>query len=1353
MNFIRLSFACLLCILLTGYSGARAQYIFRHIDIADGLSDNQIRSLSQTPDGCLAIRTASILNVYNGASFNYFYQDKWKEYNWNHSKAPREYYDNRNRIWMKDGYLLLLDLNTNRFVYDIDNELRSFGIHQKLKDLFIDDSKNYWFLTEDNTFSFYDISLQELKIITQGTDEFTQKFGVPRELAQYKNQYWIVYSSGLIRCWDSASGDFVSQDTQFLNTISDITDRLYIHPTENGDFWLMYNFAVYFYNRTGNSWTKAASIAGPSNFFTCMDMDKDGNIWVGTSRTGLRYIHSKTFKVEIIPEIMIKGGGVSDNDIHTVLVDNNNGLWVGTLFQGLYYYHPSTQKFRLIQTAKSTTPITNEVVRCFLEEKDGTVLVGTANGLFHYFPATGKTKKVFGDLIKGLCLTLYRDRKDRIWVGTYLNGFFCIEGSKIKNYNRTLENLDIYPNQNISRAIYEDPSERYWVSVRNQGIGELNLQTGEISLLNQKFPKIAPYRISYNFYPVNDSCFAVLDEQGIYFYNPQTDSIWVPEIDNPDNPEFRDHNTKYYCMLKDSRSLLWFGTELGIRIWNDETQKLTIINVDDGLPNNSVSAIEEDSQGTMWISSVAGITRIEVEQTKTDYTFNLLNFNSLDGLQSGKFYDRSSLKTSDGTLYFGGIHGFNVFNPQNISYNTSKNKPVFTSLKLFNSPVNENTKYKGRTILEQPLSSTGKIQLNYNENFITIEFAGLNFVNPSRTYFRYKLENYDKDWNKIETVGSGSITYTGLPPGKYELLVYTANNDKTWGDEPTSLAIVISPPFWATGYAYIFYLLLLTGSVSGLTTYMVRRNRKQLEKRQTLEKQRQKEELDQMKFRFFTNISHEFRTPLTLIMTPLSILIQQLNDETLKQKLTSIYRNAENMLGLINQLLDFRKLEMGGEKLNLSCDDFVKFAKYVYVTFKDTAESKSIDFIIENESKQLFIWFDKEKIRKILNNLYSNALKFTPARGLISTTITLTEDAGREFVKIEIADTGCGIPAKDLHTVFERFYQSKSNDSDKIGSGIGLHLVKEYVELHSGRITLNSKVDEGSLFTVFIPTDLSGNSSSETQLMQENEPEDLLLSSGKTQTLLIVEDNTEFRNFLAEQLSRKFHVLQAANGKEGEETALKENPDLIITDLMMPVLNGLDLCQHLKNNIQTSHIPVILLTARFSDEAQIESYKAGADSYIAKPFNFEVLQTRIETLIEQQEKRKKQFHRNIEITPGDITTTSLDEELVKKALFFVEKNISNPDYSVDDLSSDIALSRSQLYRKLQSIIGLSPTEFIRSIRLKRAAQLLKDSQYNISEISDRAGFNTIRYFNRYFKDEFGVTPTQYRQENDANQAK
>ncbi|MDR2804051.1 MAG: response regulator [Dysgonamonadaceae bacterium] len=1328
---------------------SQAQYVFRHWDIADGLSDNQIRYFTPTPDGRIAIRTVSILNIYNGATFEHFYHNRHKRYKWSFNRYQifKEYHDTEGRMWMKaPGYLLLFDLNTNEFIYDIDRELHLMNIDRKLKNLFIDESKNYWFLTEDNVFIFYDITQKQSVIIDEGDEPFTQKYGIPEEIAQYKNLYYILYSNGLLRCWDSASREFVGRDTYFVGKISDITDRLSIHPTSTGDLWLMYNNAVCYYNRIDKTWREVVGIKGASNFFTCMDLDTEGNAWIGTSWSGLRKIDGKTFAIETISGLKLSNSGILNNDIQCIYADDNGGVWVGTLWQGVCYYNPSMYKFGLIQTLHNGTPVTNEAVRCLFEDEDSSILIGTTtNGLRRYDPSTGKIAKAFNGLITNdLCLSLYRDRKNRLWVGTYLNGFYCLDGNRVKIYNRSTVNMELYPNQNISRAVYEDPNGRFWVSVDNEGVGELNLLSGKISMLKDKHPEIAFHKIDYNFYPIDDHCFAVYGENGIYYYNTRTDKVFIPKTDDPDSPKLADPNIRYYCIFKDSRGLEWFGTEQGIRIWDDLKKKVYIIDVNNGLSNNSISSILEGNQGEYWISTVSGIAKIEIKEIPEGYDFSVINYNRHDGLQDGKFYDRSSLKTRNGNLYFGGHHGVNWLNPDNMQYNKKKSKPVFTAFRLYNQPIRESIKYNGRVILEKSVGYTKEIRLNYAENFITLEFAGLNYANPSHTYYRYKLENYDLDWNEILTSGTGVASYTGLPPGKYRLIVYTANNDKVWGDEAAEISIWITPPFWATVYAYFFYALLLLSSITGFIVYLNKRNKKRIEERYIAERQKYKDELNQMKFRFFTNISHEFRTPLTLIMTPLSSLIQQYDDSSLKQKLSSIYRNAEDMLGLINQLLDFRKLEMGGEKLKLSCTDFIQFMEYVHATFMEFTENKSIYFTFESACKQLFMYFDQNKIHKIINNLYSNAFKFTPAEGHISTMLSLIEEGGREFVKITVSDTGCGIDEAEQQAIFERFYQSSNNQLDKIGSGIGLHLVKEYVELHQGRITVNSKPNEGSVFTIYLPTDLAH---VETAEIDEGAsiPSQPAAPDQQQKTLLIVEDNHEFRRFLAEQLSGKFNVLQASDGREGEEIALKQHPDLIVSDLMMPVVDGLELCCRLKNNIQTSHVPVILLTARLSDEAKIESYKAGADSYIAKPFNFEVLETRIEMLIEQQEKRKKLFHKTIEITPSSITTTSLDEELVKKALLLVEKNINNPDYSVEELSSDIAMSRSQLYRKFHSILGLSPNDFIRSVRLKRAAQLLKESQYHISEISDRVGFNTIKYFNRYFKDEFGVTPTQYRQ--------
>jgi signal transduction histidine kinase/DNA-binding response OmpR family regulator/ligand-binding sensor domain-containing protein len=1324
------------------------EYIFRHLDLIDGLSDNQIRSISQAPDGRIGIKTASIFNMYNGATFEHFYHDTKKEYRWHHYLPPRECYDNKGRVWIKEAnYLLLLDLHTNQYIYTIEEELKTLGVREKLVDLFIDNAKNYWFVTEDGTFSFYDMEKREWKLITEGKSAFSVQYGIPKEMCQYKNLCWIVYSSGLIRCWDYASGEFVGQDTTFLNAITPNTNRIYIHPSEAGDIWLMYNDGVFFYNRTDKHWTTVARITGLSNFFTCMDLDKDGNVWVGTSRSGLRYINARTLKVETVKGLQLDNG-ILNNDIHSVFVDDNNGLWVGTLLQGVCYFHPNRQKFQLFHTVKAESKITNEVVRCFLEEDNGNILIGTSHGLFRFYPDTKKIEKLFENQISTLCLSLYHDSKKRIWIGTFLNGFYCIDGDKLKNYD-----VSNSLNQNTGRAIYEDTSGRYWVSVNNDGVGRLDLENGKITPLHEKHPQSRAYYICYNFFPGKDNQLAIVGENGIYYYNTETDSVWIPELHEPDSPKFQDVGIKYYCLLKDSRSLEWFGTERGIRIWDHENKKRYVIDVEEGLPNNNVMAILEDSTGVVWISTAIGITKINVSKTNREYAFSLVDFNTSDGLQSGKFYDRSALKAKNGDFYFGGFHGFNCFNPQKISYNETHRKPVFTTFKLFNSIIKENTLYGGRAILQRSLNQTKEIRLRYNENYFSLEFAGLNYVNPSQTYFKYKLENLDRNWTEILAHGQGSVTYTGLQPGDYCFKVYAANNDKYWSDEYAEIKIVIAPPVWATIYAFIFYTLSIGVIAYCTIRYLIKRNRLKTKRQMRLEAEKQKQELDQLKFRFFTNISHEFRTPLSLILSPLEALIKREKDDTLKQKLSKIHKNAQDLLSLVNQLLDFRKLEMKGEELHLNYGDMVEFIDVYYQTFREIADNEQKDISLLVKTEHLYLFFDKDKLHKILNNLLSNAFKYTMKGGQITLSLEKTVMNNREYAMIKIADTGTGIPEEKIAKIFDRFYQLENQENSKQGSGIGLHLVKEYVNLHNGMILAESVLNKGSVFTVLIPTDLKKenlepeaipvNAKDENNRMEIKEP----AKSANRKTILIVEDNDEFRQFLLEQLEPEFLIIEAANGEEGEQQALKESPDLIITDIMMPKVDGVELCSRIKNNIQTSHIPLILLTARTSDESKLIGYEAGADEYISKPFNFDILLLRIQKLIKQQEDRKEKFRNSIEINPNTITITSLDEVLIQKALAHIEANMSNTDYSIDDLSNGIGLSRANLYRKIQSIAGETPAGFIRSIRLKRAAQLLYDTKLNISEIADMVGFGTIKYFNIHFKEEFGVTPTQYRQNN------
>lgn len=1344
------------CWLTVAEVAASALYKFRLIDVVDGLSDNQIRGLTMVPDGRIGIRTASILNLYDGVSFEYFPYDKDRKYGWSYARPPREYYDREGRVWMKElRYLLLLDLNTNRFDYDIQEELAAMGIKRKLKNMFLDDSKNFWFLTDDNTFSFYDVGRRKLYVLDRGDSEHTRRYGIPLELAQWKNHCWVVYSSGLIRHWDYEACRFVSQDTRFVGLIDEYTDRLYLHPDADGNFWLMYNNGICFYNRSTGMWRDVAGISGISNFFTCMDLDINGDVWAGTSRSGLRHIDGRTFAVTEVSDMELVNGGRLHNDIYTVLADAWGGLWVGTLFQGLCYHHPSMQKFQLAQTRTDGSNITNESVRCFLEEADGNILVGSSDGLFRFHPDTRRMEHICSDEITDLVLSLSRDAGGNVWVGTFLKGFYRIgPDGRCRHFLRAAGSSEQAVSQNVSRDLYADSRGRYWVSVSG-GVGCLDPESGKVDyLLSERHPELRDFRLVYALFPLGKDRFAAAVDNGLFCYDTAADKVWMPDSAKDG---FYKPGIKYFGLLADRRGLQWLATEDGIRIRDTRTGRVYLLTMAEGLPNNSVSAMQADGDGRVWASTLNGICRIEPQPDGQEgYAFSIVSFGVSDGLQSGMFYEHSSLKARDGTLYFGGAHGFNYFNPAKMVRDVEAHRPLLTGLTVFNTPIVAGKEYDGHVILSAPMNRTESIELRHDENFIAIEFSGLNYANPSHTYYKYRLKNYEDGWMETGAAGKGRAVYTGLRPGNYEFEVYSANADKVWSREPARLSITVRPPFWATYYAMAVYVLAAAFLVWWVFRLYIRREKEKLleERRETA--RRQQEHLDEMKLRFFTNISHEFRTPLTLILTPLGSLIRQSDDADLKQRLGVIYRNAEKLLRLVNQLLDFRKLEMQGEKLSLAMADLVGFVRDAQADFRELAKARGLTLSFTSPVDHLYMNFDQNKIYKVVNNLLSNAFKFTPAGGSIAVSVESVVHGGRECAAIGVSDTGCGIDPAEKERIFTRFYQVEGQPKAQAGSGIGLHLVKGYVEMHGGEVTVDSTPGEGSTFTVFLLVGLQPAGRLPAEDDGSGEPDGAADSAkdegtdaapGDRKKLLVVEDNEEFRTYLARELSRDYDVVEAADGVEGEERVHAEWPDLVISDLMMPRRDGIAFCQRLKGDIRTSHIPFILLTAKMSDDSRLESYKAGADSYISKPFRYELLLVRVRQLIEQREARKEAFRKKLEITPGEITTTSLDEEFVKKAVACVEKNMSNTDYSLDDLSRDLGLSKTHLNRKLTVILNMKPLPFIRAIRLKRAAQLLVGSQYNVAEIALMVGFNTIKYFNRYFKEEFGMTPTQYREAN------
>lgn len=1345
---------CILFILLSILYSAKLKaedpsYVFRHIGVANGLPDNYVKSVFCLPDGRLGVRTTVLFSLYDGSQFVSFpYNSRsWYSIAYNHV-IPEQYIDSRNRLWMKErGGLRVFDLTTEQYISNVDSLLQDLGMAEKISDMFIDSEHRYWFVTSGNSVYMYDEAFKTLEQIC-GNDEFIEYYGTLLNVESQGKYAWMIHKEGIIRCYDTESRRFVRQENYLEGKLKP-EDHVVLHMLDNGDYWLMWDRGVGYYNSQSKKWLEAFTIPQDNySLFTSMDVDHEGNAWVGSVSRGVYIIMRHNLAVTQMTDIPLQTGETIHNDIHSLCFDSRNGsMWIGFFSQGLCYYHPSMNKFPLYNHQTTSGNWKSESVRSMVEDENGDILLGTGKGLHRYNPRTRKVDIPYKDLDSQICRVLYKDSHKRIWVGTFHDNLYCIEQGKVRKYSPYLDmGYQQDPDFSNIRAIVEDKKGKLWISIYG-GVGNLDPNTGEITLLSERHPELKKYKIANTLALDNEGRLIVGADNGLYFYHPETDAVWIPERDAPSDKLYIHDSNKYNSILNDSRGLLWFGTQYGLNIVTPE-QRLYTLQKEDGLSNTTIQSIQEDNNHDIWIATINSICKIEVGNQGDGYTFHVISFASEAGWQLDDLYDFCSLKAMDGKIYFGRVNGFNAFTPENVSFDKSVNRPIFTSLRLFNTPVLPATEYNGRILFDKAINYVQDIELDYDENFITLDFSGLNFTNPSHTFFRYQLQGFDKEWMEmLSDNGEGRATYNNLPPGRYVFKVSTSGNDKAWGPE-AQFSFVIHPPFWDTLAARVIYFILFCILVYVFILFMNRRNHRKLVRMQREEVQRQKEELDQMKFRFFTNISHELRTPLTLIITPLDMLKRKISDESVKGQLNSIYRNAQELLTLVNQLLDFRKLEMKGEKLHLMNGDMEEFVISISGSFLPMAADRHFDFTCRTLQRALYMYFDRDKVHKIINNLLSNAFKFTPDDGKITLSLATEEKSGKQYTVITVADTGIGISEAELPFIFNRFYQVKSQNEEKTGSGIGLHLIKEYVELHGGEVVVESHPGQGSSFSVYLPMDLKPEGEMLMDELLENEVG--VQSDGSSpvvadnrKKLLLVEDNKEFRTFLKEQLAEFYLVAEAVDGEEGERKAIEENPDLIISDIMMPKVDGIELCRRIKTNVQTSHIPVILLTARTADDVKINSYEVGADSYMSKPFNFDMLMVRVEKLIEQQEKRKQEFSRNIEVNPGSITITSVDEQLIQKALECIEKNMDNTEYAVEELSRDLGMTRMNLYRKLQSITGNTPSDFIKSIRLKRAAQLLQGSQLTMVEVADRVGFSSASYFTKCFKEMFGVLPTQY----------
>ncbi len=1046
--------------------------------------------------------------------------------------------------------------------------------------------------------------------------------------------------------------------------------------------------------------------------------DRAGGIWVGTRGGGLNYYSPYARKFEHWYKDPHSENTLSHDDVWAIYEDSRGGVWIGTNGGGLNLYDPATGKFRVWKHDPSDPfSLSNNRIWAIAETPDGYLWVGTSRGLNRLDPRTGKMRhwrhqpdhphSLSDDRVQAI----WADSAGFLWLGTPhgLNRFDPLQEKFTVWWHDPGDTLSL-SHDNV-RALYIDRKGTLWV--------------GTIQGLNR--------------YDARRNRFVR------YRHNPDDVSTLSQDI--------------VLSIYEDRQGRLWIGTAGGLNLMDRQRGTFTHFREKDGLPNDVIYGILEDDRGRLWLSTNNGLSRFHPE------TRRFRNYDVRDGLQSNEFNQAAYHRGRSGRMYFGGAQGLNVFFPDQIRDNQYVPPVVLTKFLIFNQPVSVGH----QSLLPRAPAFTDEIHLSYKHNVFSFEFAALNFTFPEKNLYAYKMEGFDDDW--VMAGHRRFATYTNLEAGVYVFRVKGSNNDGIWNEEGIALRIRVAPPPWKTWWAYLAYIIVALLMVYGVVRFEVNKVRLENDLHiQRIEKEKLLE-IDQAKSRFFANISHDFRTPLTLILGPLEQLLsgEYRGDPRLLYR--RMKQNALQLLSLINQLLDLSKLEAGQLKLRVRRIDLNRMVMGLANAFESLAQQRRISLNIELAQKPVDVYADKEQLEKVLNNLLSNAFKFTRSGGEVRIRVGWIQENNQQFAVVEVKDTGIGIPPDQLNRIFERFYQVGGGlYGDSPGTGIGLALCRELIERHGGKIRVTSQVGVGSTFTLLL---LRGKEHFRPEELLEAEPMPLLreeyraedsLSNGHpeplagvspTETLseaaggkekpflLIVEDNAEMRRYIREVLVTQYRIGEAGNGQEGLRMARETIPDLIISDVMMPEMDGFEFCRQVKLDERTSHIPVILLTARGSDESKIQGLEIGADDYVVKPFSTRLLRVRVQNLIEQRRRLREKFKKSSPLTLKEIAVTPLDERFLKRACEVVERHLADPRFGVKEFAREMGLSRVQLHRKIRALTDASATEFIRCLRIQRAVELLDKGVGSISEVAYEVGFNNLSYFTSCFKARMGVTPSQY----------
>ncbi|MCG9972847.1 hybrid sensor histidine kinase/response regulator transcription factor [Christiangramia crocea] len=1325
---------------------------FHLLDVSSGLSHNFINDIKQDSLGFIWIATIDGLNRYDGNNFVQFKK---------HLGSPSVSLANNyvQQLKMHKSHELLIATDAGLVIYNFKKD--SFKLIDT-EDGLINNSVSSTTMGPDGhpVIGTYRGGIQfaddnwDLKTLQE-------KFGRNINLTsdeissmelQHDSLLWIgTYDNGLNKI-NLQNAEITHLFSEANSNLPAVINSLY--EDIDGNLWIGTRNGLQIITKGNDTIRVNRAISGPDGLsdddVLCFEEDRKGNMWIGTRNGGLNILEKSSLfdnntNLRIrwyLPES--DGSSVFNRTVSVITMDRNHNMWIGTP-TGINYVNPQGEPVRLLVHNRDKESISHDRIGALAKSKNNKVWIGTdGGGLDLYDPQTGHIRNYSHNeldsrsLSNNYILSILEDSKNRVWVGTYQGGLNRLD-PKTGNSRHYLQG-PVGKGSDV-RDVFESGKGTIWVGTNRGGLFRY-LESQDKFEYIEELGKIDIRSIDED---KNGNLWLGSFGSGLIRYNPDAGNS---QYYNQDNTEGLNSDVIFSVLVLQNGEVLAGTRYGGLLRFNPETEKILSFTEAEGLSNNSVNSLIQEDETYVWMGTYKGINRYNVK------TNAILDVSTLNNIQSGEFNIGVALKNTSGNLFFGGNNGLNILDPDHFRTLEQDYYLFFKGLKVLNELVNVNAS-EDNSILRETILYQDEIRLKHYQNSFSVEFAALKYPEARNLTYSYKLENYNDYWIEQD---AGIANFTSVPPGEYTLKVKTNSGFDTENNK--ELKITIFPPFWKTIPAYILYII--AGVILIWISFRYYSERVYLKNSLLFEKKERQleQDLNEERFRFFTAFSHELKTPLTLILAPVENLLSENQNKKLKNDLLFIQRNAKRLHRSINKLLEFRKAEEGLSQLNKRENDLSGNLKRWIENYLPLAKEKniSLEYLLPADKKMFYI--DIEKVEVIVNNLLSNAIKYCQKGGEVKVELICDD---RKF-QIIVSDTGTGIDARELSHIFDWYYRSNSNIRKK-GTGIGLALSKRFAELHAGTIEAESRPQEKTVFTLTIPEVEIKEISEEFNEVEEKVMTKLtaVFDNNKTQTqiaslnsqenrqlILIIDDNEEILNFLNGIFKEEYDVLHSMNGKEGIIKASKYVPDLIISDVMMPEKNGIDLCSELKQQHSTSHIPVILLTAKGNVESITNGYEKGADDYIVKPFNPKLLKTRVENLLVSRQRLQDYFKGGTgtgKVSKEEDKHSTLlnkEKEFLTELNYIILTHISEGTDNVEMISQDIGMSRTSLYRKLRAITGLNINEYIRNLKIEKAAKLIKNENFSVSQASYEVGFNNIKYFRKIFKEKYGKTPREFK---------